>query len=380
MIEKILIPAMNDMYGAGRGQFWDWSVKANEIRFTNGSVIILRPAEEPEHLRGLTISFFWMDEAAMGNQWPAFSLLAPGLRQANFPHYGGIATTPRAEALWIKAFWQDRVHPETGKSLKNPDQYPLFSATPMDNPHFPKEDLEELLELYPPGTRRYEQEIMGKFIALEGIAFPEFSEETHVRPFEISDGLITASPNERYEGLTRSIRATATGWDLGAVSPTSLHKVHIDEKGTFWIESEFYKSNASDYQWRGWCGENDVNRIVCDPSVSEQDRIKYRMDFALNVVRSKVKTFQDRYAIWRTALSIKPSTNEPGIFIAPVNINLREEIPNLRFARPKGREYATDAWAIGCPDHAFDDTAYAMSSLKQPVGDPVQMRSVYSGW
>ena len=304
MAKNILLEAAMDFYGDQRPGLWDWKEKEAKIVFVNGSQVWLRPSAEADTFRGWNLAFAGMDEAGIGNQYPAFKLIDPALRQPNMPHYLWVATTPKAEAPWLKFLWQDRVHPETRDPIINPDEYAMFHATMYDNPHLTDEYIARMEARYPPGTREHDQEILGKFISVEGVAFPDIAESTHLKRM----------PDEFREGAR-----ILTGLDRGAASPTSLHKVYYrQDLDLMWIKEEFYQSNASDYDWGQWASENDVHHISCDPSYSEEELRSLKRKTGIDIRSAMdMRGFRPRYNFWSSRLCIRPSSNTPGLLIDP---------------------------------------------------------------
>ena len=49
---------------------------------------------------------------------------------------------------------------------------------------------------------------------------------------------------------------------------------------------------------------------------------------------------------------------------------------NLAYARPRGREFAMNAWTPGARDHLFDAGAYGLAEFGRPVGAPVARQIV----
>lgn len=355
MAKNILYEAARDLFGAGLNVWWSWKEKEAKIVFANGSIVWLRPSEEVDTFRGWNIAFCGMDEAGIGNQWDAFRLIGPSLRQPGYPNFLWVATTPKAESPWIKQLWQDGVHPDTGEPLANPGDYEMFHATMYDNPHLTDEYKARMLALYPPGTRLYEQEIMGRFISIEGVAFPDFGEIHNMR---------------MPEGI--NVIRTATGLDFGMTSPTSLHIGHLDAQNRVWITDEFYMRNASEWDWTNWLADRLVKRVICDPAAGEKEMQRLRRRYGINIVASNAKERPARYNLWAARLSVRPETGKPLLFIDKGKCpNLWDEMLNLRYARPRGHEFAQDKWASGVQDHAYDSVSYLLSDLdSRPRGRP----------
>jgi len=130
----------------------------------NGSKLYFMSTDDPEHLRGATLGFFWMDEAALGTpnqpnvQHDAFLILQARLRQTGTPLQGFVTTTPKG-FNWI--------HEEFVE--KRRDNYTLIPCSARENPFLPKQTLEQMEESYTDVFAQ--QEIEGLFVIVSGTAF-----------------------------------------------------------------------------------------------------------------------------------------------------------------------------------------------------------------
>ena len=132
----------------------DFNKSEMRMMLRNGSELWFRSTEEPEHLRGPSIAFFWMDEAAL-SKGEAFLILQGRIRQEGFPHQGWVTTTPKG-FNWIYTRFVAQVNPD----------YKLFQCSARDNPYLPKDYIKHLEESY-----RAEfalQEIEGRFVVTGG--------------------------------------------------------------------------------------------------------------------------------------------------------------------------------------------------------------------
>ena len=168
-----LVPAFRQMFGAGEGNVWEYRRADHEIRFSNGSKILLRPANEPDRLRGLSLAFFGMDEIAIGDQLESFLILQAALRQSGFKQQGWVTSTPHWRRPWIRKIWQDGRNPVTGVAFKDRGDYPIYRAKTVDNTHLPESFVDDLRQMAP-SERYVRQELYGEFIDVEGVAFPMF--------------------------------------------------------------------------------------------------------------------------------------------------------------------------------------------------------------
>jgi len=127
------------------------------ISLKNGSEILLRSTDDPEHLRGPNLAYFYMDEAAQSPH-DAFKILQGRLRQPGMPHQGWITTTPKGFNWVYQEFAKD-----------HRDEYELHQVSSRDNPYLPTAFIETLEESY---TDEFAmQEIEGRFVIIGGNIF-----------------------------------------------------------------------------------------------------------------------------------------------------------------------------------------------------------------
>ena len=127
------------------------------LEMTNGSELLLRSTDEPEHLRGPNLAFAHMDEAALSH-WDAFKIIQGRLRQEGMPHQLWITTTPKG-FNWVYLEFAREIRPD----------YRLITCSARENPYLTPEFLRHLQESY---TGEFAlQEIEGRFVLVGGQAF-----------------------------------------------------------------------------------------------------------------------------------------------------------------------------------------------------------------
>jgi PBSX family phage terminase large subunit len=154
---------------------WEYRGPGSEepgLHAPNGARILLESADNKrkiERLRGPSIAWFWIDEAA---QVPrrAWDILVGRLRTGEYRN-GFITTTPKGKN-WV----YDRFHPNGGDYSN--DVANVLGVSTRANPHLPEDYREEIVEEY--DGRFYQQEVEGAFVGFEGLVYPWFNEETHV--------------------------------------------------------------------------------------------------------------------------------------------------------------------------------------------------------
>lgn len=367
--ERIFVPTLEQFFGSGKGVWWDYA-KKDGLFTAGGAKVFLRTAEEPDRLRGMTLSFAAMDEVGTGDQHKAWEILRPSLTREGHPHQFWVTTTPNVDAGWLRTVWRDKVHPETKEPLE-PGDYPVFTARTVDNYFLP--DSVRKLVLEAGGTRRALQEYEGQWLESKGVRFADLLDPMiHLRQPKVDE-------QWRNTGIA--------GLDPGSVSPTALVEWKQDLSGRLWAVDEFYKPNADEYEWVEWCRDKRIKKVIVDPTGSSKEQIKHwRKRWGLNIEaapmgREGVFKFKQKYNWWATGLEPRCLRHTerchcpdrvPGIFISPNCTNLWSELMNLEAHIPRGMEEPEDRWRPGSQDHAFDAGVYGGSWFGSKVhGRPI---------
>lgn len=156
-IRKLLKPLINKTIG---GETIVTENKADmRLNFFNGSTIIAATADNPDRLRGYSINFVILDEAAtIPNNELWVEVLRPALAatqgQALF------ISTPKGKSNWFYDLWlwaeaDIAERPET-------TPWALFHFKSTDSPYFPEEEAQEARKL---GENVYLQEYEAEFVA-----------------------------------------------------------------------------------------------------------------------------------------------------------------------------------------------------------------------
>ena len=142
-------------------------VKRNEsdlsIELINGSIIALRGAENPDALRGVSLSALVVDEAAYVKQEAWEMVLRPALSDQGGPAW--FITTP-AGLNWFHDLWeQAEVEPD----------WVSFSFTTIEGGNVPQDEIEAAKRTL--DERTFRQEYLASFETLSGRVHPDFSQD-----------------------------------------------------------------------------------------------------------------------------------------------------------------------------------------------------------
>ena len=207
-LQDVVLPQFWEMTH-GTGLVAEWRASEMKAILHNGAEILFRSLDNVHNLRGMELSWYFIDEGRNLSK-EIWEVLSGRLRQKGFRHAGWVASTPNGFD-WM---WQ-LFHSDSKKALEGSRWY--GASTLANKEHVGAEYIKRLETTYVKGSPLYMQEVEGKFIgALKGAVYPEFNIVKHLTP-------ITPRPNS---GLY-------TGWDFGIGDEGVCVWAHID-----WHEME----------------------------------------------------------------------------------------------------------------------------------------------
>lgn len=140
--------------------------------FPNGWIIEVHSADDPDALRGPSVSAVWFDEVAKAAE-EAFDVLIPTLLASGGSFLG--TTTPRGKQNWVyRRLYLKSCEP--GSPDHDPDTYnpayaTIFGST-WDNVENLSEDaIRQLEDQYGKDSAYGKQEISGEFVSYEGLVY-----------------------------------------------------------------------------------------------------------------------------------------------------------------------------------------------------------------
>jgi PBSX family phage terminase large subunit len=330
------------------------------------STIYFRQLEEPEKLRSLNLSGFYIDEANQVSE-EAFMLLQGRLRGGGIRK--GILTTNPKGHDWIYRWFFAKDH------MKDPvvkTQYHLIKAPSTENIHLPDGYLQSVMASW--DEARIQREIQGSFDAFEGQVYSDFRRDAHVvRPFRIPSNW------ERHIRIDHGYRNPAAALFF-AVSPEGECYVYREIYVREWLIKEIIlgnkkenKSGVVDFV-RGDTKFFKTARI--DPSTKanrgrgDSDYEEYRRHWPDNLpplqfAKNDVQVGIDRV---KSYLKPDPKTNKPMLYIFETCTNLLEEITTYRYPDLKPNQQGVkneDEKPIKCDDHALDALRYMVVDLPE---------------
>ena len=153
-----------------------WAKKINEsdltITLVNGSQIYLRSGDNPDNLRGVSMDYLVMDEAAMIDQKMWTEVCRPALSDRQ----GGamFITTPQGKGSWIYDLWQ---------GAHGQENYSAFQYTTIQGGNVAEEEIEaarnELDE------KSFRQEYEASFETYAGAIYYNWDSSVHIKKQDV---------------------------------------------------------------------------------------------------------------------------------------------------------------------------------------------------
>lgn len=346
------------------------------------SLILFRQLEEPDKLRSLNLSGFYIDEANQVSE-EAFMLLqgrlrGPGVRK------GVLTTNPKGHD-WLYRWFFEKSHI---KDEEVKTTYHLIKAPSTENIHLPEGYLQSVMASW--DDTRIKREIQGDFDAFEGQVYSEFKRDTHVvRPFRIPNNW------ERHIRVDHGYRNPAAVLFF-AISPDGECYVYKELYVREWLIKEIILGNKKE-------NKNGVVELVrpggqfktakIDPSTKarrggtgESDFDEYRRHWpdslpTLQLAKNDVQVGIDRV---KSYLKVDAKTRKPLLYVFDTCVNLLEEITTYRYPELKPQQQGVkseDEKPIKVDDHALDALRYMIIDLPQryvPVQEEIERHKKYS--
>jgi len=237
-LRNVIIPELDKWGVLDRAEY---NRTEKKLTFPNGSTVIFESADNDrkiERLRGPSIGWFWMDEAATISE-RAWDIMVGRLREGD--HLNAfVTTTPKGEN-WV--------HDTFVASETRLDGADVIQGVPStENPHLP-DAYADIVGEY--DGRFYEQEVLGEFVGFEGLVYPWFDDDN-----------LTDDPPAEYDEVIYGV-------DWGHNNPAVV--LTIVRHGDQWtVVDEWYERRCT-VQDHSRAAETLVDEwgdgpLYCDPS------------------------------------------------------------------------------------------------------------------
>jgi hypothetical protein len=149
-----------------------WAKKINEsdltITLVNGSIVYLRSADNPDSLRGVSMSYLVMDECAMIDQKMWTEVCRPALSDKQ--GHAMFITTPKGKASWVYELWQN-AHAQ--------ENWNAFQFTTLDGGQVLPEEIDAARNEL--DDKSFRQEYEASFETYAGSIYYNWDSKTHIR-------------------------------------------------------------------------------------------------------------------------------------------------------------------------------------------------------
>jgi len=316
---------------------WNLSGDKMWLDLVNGCRILFRNASNPDSIRGIEFSLWCIDEVAQCDRY-LVEVGAPCQRQAGYPKQTIVTGTPEGRNWAFNMFMNpaSRIPPVNGK-----EQISFYKATPLGNPFLPEDYVDELKALYSGNPTMAAQEIYGEVVAFEGLVFPNFRWDTHVKK------------PEKVE-----FRRVLGGMDFGMTDPSVILLMGMDDSNRRWVFKEFYMKQAGMRPLETaarWRAEYKTQVYFADPHNPHE--IATMNGAMIPVVKGDARAIETRIRVINNLLEDKPGG--PGLYISPECPNLIAEMQTYAHARDTQlEEKFSDTLKKKQADHAIDAMGY----------------------
>lgn len=307
------------------------------VVLTNGSTILFRSVENYEPLRGLNVSWWAADEAALYPE-VVFKIMIGRLREFGKKGYAFLATTPKGRD-WIYRKWV--------AEAERRQNFMLIRGRSTENYHLDPEIIQSWQEEYTGDFAR--QELDGEFVAFEGLIYPEFDEQAHVfrQPVDL-----------------RRFKYTVAGVDWGYANPGVMLVCGVDGDDNVWVLHEEYQRQRRIEDWAAVGVElRDTYKVdtwYCDPA--DPDNIAKLVDAGLNAVAADNRVNTGLSEV-RKRLVLRPGPDGramPGLLVTGSAPNLITEFGQYQWAT--NRDGLRDQ-PRKVNDHCQDSLRYCLAGI-----------------
>lgn len=305
--------------------------------------IFVRSLDDPDAVEGMTIRAAWMDEAG------AVSADAWVNVQGRLSFDKGrciLTSTPYAVNWFARDILNKarRVHEfddlgnyRVKESPENPVEIEVVTWATIGNPHFPRDEYERAKRELPRAV--FERKYGGKFTRLEGLVYPEFSEDVHlVDPFPIPSNWL------RFGGL-----------DFGKSNPNAILSIALDPVNkVFYVYKEFYANETLLKTISNYLNNEELVYVLADTQ-SAQLIMELNQFYGNRNVKPADKTKDTGIARIRGLLQ----ENRLKFFKGKTKHTL-DEIATYHYAAPDADGFNNDK-TVDKNNHCLDALRYAFS-------------------
>lgn len=312
------------------------------------SRIILKGADNPDALRGVSLAGCVMDEYAFMPKGKELyeTIIRPAL--ADRDGWCVFISTPNG----VVNHFYDLVK----VAQERPERYFFSYATALDNPYFSPKEFEEARFDYEREGKidQFNQEWLAQFVNPSQLIYNNFDYKTHV--FHKMDEMPV-------EG-TYNVCV-----DFGMTDPTAALFVKIDYQGNWWVYDEIYKTDLHldqlIYVLRDKMGDDHFTRIIGDGAARFELESLRKRRFRITAAKKGADSIANGIRELRALLEVRESTGKPKFFIHAKCVNTIKEFERYSWERDGNGD------VINTPEDSFN---HAMDALRYLALDKINVQ------
>jgi PBSX family phage terminase large subunit len=313
----------------------EFNIQKNYMRLVGGSEIFFRSADDPDSIRGINASWAWMDEGGKIPTRKAWDVLIGRLRQKGFPARAWVTTTPKGYNWLYEVFIKN----------KSKEHAVIYCSTYDNRENLQAGFIESLESQYVGAFLK--QELMGEFVGLEGLVYPEFNVSTHVI---------------EHSRLPVAFHRVLGGIDFGVSNPTAVCVFGFDDDDRAYLIDELYKPGLDSLQliaeikplWERY----KVEMFYADPARPEHILALNSQGIpvkpAINDVMKGIQEVASRLHV--------PEKGRPMLMVSDKCTNFIDEVRMYHY--PEGVDgKPLQENPVKVNDHMMDSVRYLMASI-----------------
>ena len=312
--------------------------------------IVLKGADNPDSLRGVSLSGAVLDEYAfMPEGKHLFDvIIRPALSDRN--GWAVFVSTPNGV--------YNHFYEKYNEAQNDPDYF-FSHATSLDNPYFSKQEFEDVKKQYEREGKMdaFNQEYLAEFSNPTSLVYGKFDKDIHV----------FGKGREIEEMPDRGTYCMAI--DFGMTDPTAVAYILIDQTGTWWIYDEIYQSDLDldklVYVLRDKMGDNYFTRIVGDGAARFELESLRKRRFRITGSKKGADSLHNGIKEVQALLEIREGTGKPKLYVASHCKNIIREFESYSWERDAFNEITNIPEDKN--NHAMDAIRYLALDKANPV-------------
>ena len=316
--------------------------KKNETELTitlvNNSVVLLKGADSPDSLRGVRIDYCVFDEVAFIDKWDeVWKVMRPTLMDS------------KADVWFIST--PNGFNHFKDLSERQDEDWSYHHFTTYDNPHIPREEIEQAKEEMDEDS--FAQEMLGEFRKMTGLIYKDFRREVHMVDIPIFDSNWT---------FTRAI-------DFGVAHKTALGYFAINSTGTeMYLYDGIYQSGLVNEDLAEAVKIKDAGKVINNPMADSAQPLQIEELSRLGVHFNPVEKGPDSVfnGIKKVAslLKIRQDTGKPTLMFNKNLTWIQDEFETYRWMETKSSGEIKQV-PLKKDDDAMDMIRYFASSYRK---------------